>query len=74
VIGALSQYLFAPEDPQAVIDALSAPQTRIISMTITEELFFLIPATRRPSLLTAAHRLIPDFCLASLCGMPGPST
>jgi hypothetical protein len=43
-------------------------------MTITEELFFLIPATRRPSLLTAAHRLIPDFCLASLCGMPGPST
>ena len=36
VIGALSQYLFAPEDPQAVIDALSAPQTRIISMTITE--------------------------------------
>lgn len=36
VIGALSQYLFAPEEPRAVIDALADPRTRIISMTITE--------------------------------------
>lgn len=36
VIGSLVRYLFAPEQEQAVQDILAAPQTRIVSLTITE--------------------------------------
>ncbi|WP_043458740.1 mannitol dehydrogenase family protein [Gluconacetobacter diazotrophicus] len=36
VIGALRSYLLAPADPQAVLDLLADPATRIVTMTITE--------------------------------------
>ncbi|MFD6816969.1 nucleoside/nucleotide kinase family protein [Microbacterium sp. NPDC060132] len=36
VIGALTEYLFAPDDPEAVQARLSDPATRIVSLTITE--------------------------------------
>lgn len=36
VIGALTEYLFAPDDPEAVIEKLAAPETRIVSLTVTE--------------------------------------
>ena len=36
VIGSLTRYLFAPEETEPVLDALAAPQTRIVSLTITE--------------------------------------
>ncbi len=36
VIGSLVRYLFAPDEEQAVRDALASPQTRIVSLTITE--------------------------------------
>jgi mannitol 2-dehydrogenase len=36
VIGSLLDYRYAPDDPQAVVDLLAAPTTRIVSMTITE--------------------------------------
>lgn len=36
VIGSLVDYRYAPDDPDAVIELLAAPTTRIISMTITE--------------------------------------
>jgi len=36
VVGSLVKYLFAPEETQAVSDALAAPETRIVSLTITE--------------------------------------
>jgi len=36
VIGALTEYLFAPRDREAVIEKLAAPSTRIVSLTITE--------------------------------------
>jgi mannitol 2-dehydrogenase len=36
VIGSLVGYLHAPGDPEAVLDAMTAPATRIVSMTITE--------------------------------------
>lgn len=29
-------YLFAPDDPQAVLEHLASPQTRIVSLTVTE--------------------------------------
>ena len=36
VIGSIVDYLFAPDDPVAVVDRLAAPSTRIVSLTITE--------------------------------------
>ncbi|RDB46842.1 mannitol dehydrogenase family protein, partial [Tsukamurella tyrosinosolvens] len=36
VVGAIVDYLYAPDDPEAVIDRLAAPETRIVSLTITE--------------------------------------
>jgi mannitol 2-dehydrogenase len=36
VIGAITEYLFAPDDPEAVIQKLAAEATRIVSLTVTE--------------------------------------
>jgi mannitol 2-dehydrogenase len=36
VIGSIVAYLFAPDDPEAVIERLAAPSTRIVSLTVTE--------------------------------------
>jgi mannitol 2-dehydrogenase len=36
VIGSIIDYRYAPDDPEAVIEVLAAPTTRIISLTITE--------------------------------------
>ena len=36
VIGSVVEYLFAPDDPEAAIEKLAAPATRIVSLTITE--------------------------------------
>ncbi len=37
VIGSIVQYLFAPDDPEAVIEKLADEQTRIVSLTVTED-------------------------------------
>jgi len=36
VIGSIHEYLFAPDDPEAVLRRLAHPRTRIVSLTITE--------------------------------------
>lgn len=36
VIGSIVDYLFAPDDPEAVIERLADPGVRIVSLTITE--------------------------------------
>ena len=36
VIGSIVEYLFAPDDPEAAIEKMAAPSTRIVSLTITE--------------------------------------
>jgi len=36
VIGSIVDYLFAPDDPEAVIERMAAPSTRIVSLTVTE--------------------------------------
>ncbi len=36
VIGSIVEYLFAPDDPEAVLEKMAAPTTRIVSLTITE--------------------------------------
>lgn len=36
VIGSITEYLYAPDDPEAVIEKLADPATRIVSLTVTE--------------------------------------
>jgi mannitol 2-dehydrogenase len=36
VIGSIVEYLFAPDDPEAVIEKLASETTRIVSLTVTE--------------------------------------
>ncbi|GAA2156912.1 mannitol 2-dehydrogenase [Humibacillus xanthopallidus] len=36
IIGSIVEMMFAPDDPQAVVDRLADPRTRIVSLTITE--------------------------------------
>jgi len=36
VIGSLVEYLFAPDNPEAVIEKMAAEPTRIVSLTVTE--------------------------------------
>jgi mannitol 2-dehydrogenase len=36
VVGAITDYLYAPDDPSAVLDRLADDATRIVSLTITE--------------------------------------
>ncbi|WP_066583999.1 mannitol dehydrogenase family protein [Cellulomonas timonensis] len=45
VIGSLVAYLFAPDDPEAVIVQMAAPITRIVSLTITEGGYHQHPVT-----------------------------
>jgi mannitol 2-dehydrogenase len=36
VVGSIVEYLFAPDDPDAVVEKMAAEQTRIVSLTVTE--------------------------------------
>ncbi|SOD98444.1 mannitol dehydrogenase family protein [Blastococcus haudaquaticus] len=36
VIGSMVEYLFAPDDPEAVVAKMADPSTRIVSLTVTE--------------------------------------
>ncbi|MEO0827157.1 MAG: mannitol dehydrogenase family protein [Cyanobacteria bacterium J06642_9] len=45
IIGAITRYLFAPDNPQAVIDTLASAQCRIVTLTITEGGYFVIEGT-----------------------------
>lgn len=42
VIGSITQYLFAPENRQAVIDQMANPATKIVTLTITEGGYYYI--------------------------------
>ena len=36
VIGSIVEYLYAPDDPEAVVEKMAHPDTRIVSLTVTE--------------------------------------
>jgi fructuronate reductase len=46
VVGGLLDILVAPEDPGAVLDRVAHPDTRIVSLTVTEKGYHHDPATR----------------------------
>ncbi|WP_099023585.1 mannitol dehydrogenase family protein [Mycolicibacterium palauense] len=48
VIGSIVDYRYAPDDPEAVIELLAAPSTRIVSMTITEGGYQIDKAIEKP--------------------------
>ncbi|QIS20879.1 mannitol dehydrogenase family protein [Nocardia terpenica] len=45
MIGSIVEYLYAPDDPEAVLAKLADPGTRIVSLTITEGGYGVAPAT-----------------------------
>jgi mannitol 2-dehydrogenase len=61
VIGAITEYLFAPADPEAVIERMAAETTRIVSLTVTEGGYNIHPLTSDFDLANAdvAHDLEP---------------
>ena len=36
VVGSVVEYLFAPDEPDAVVEKMAAPGTRVVSLTVTE--------------------------------------
>lgn len=42
IIASINRYLFAPDNRQAVIEALAAPECRIVTLTITEAGYYYI--------------------------------
>lgn len=73
VIGSVGRVLVAPEDPRAVIDALTADGCRIISLTITEKGYCHDPATgclnrKHPDIVYDwANPLLPKTALGFIC-------
>jgi fructuronate reductase len=45
IIGSVKQVIVAPEEPEALLAALAAPETKIVSLTITEKGYGLDPKT-----------------------------
>ena len=45
VIGSIADYLFAPDDPEAVVARMADPSTRIVSLTVTEGGYSVHPVT-----------------------------
>src|SRR5215470_3621807 len=43
IVGSLKQTLVAPEDPETVLEQLSAPKTHVVTMTVTEKGYCLGP-------------------------------
>ena len=47
IIGSIVEYLYAPDDPEAVIERMADPATRIVSLTVTEGGYNFSPVTGR---------------------------
>ena len=45
IIGSIVNFLFSPDDPQKVIEQMASPQTRIVSLTITEGGYYIDQST-----------------------------
>lgn len=71
VIGSIARYLFAPDDPEAVIEQLADPTLRIVSLTITEGSYAVDPATGAfdTSPPAIAHDLATDEAPQSVFGL-----
>ena len=62
IIGSIVEYLFAPDDPEAVLARLTDPAVRIVSLTVTEGGYAVNDATGEfdATLPEIAHDLLPS--------------
>ena len=67
VIGSIVDYLYAPDDPEAVLERLADPATRILSLTVTEGGYNFSP-------VTGAFDLCAPAVAADLTGEAPPAT
>lgn len=63
VVGSIAEYLFAPEEPAAVLERMTDPEVRIVSLTVTEGGYNYEPSTGEFRLETpaVARDLAADF-------------
>ena len=47
IIGAVKEVLFAPEDPEVVLKIMASPDTKVVSLTVTEKGYCHDPASGR---------------------------
>ncbi|WIW87181.1 mannitol dehydrogenase family protein [Sphingobium sp. V4] len=59
VIGAVQRVIVAPEEPQALLAALTSPDTHMVTLTITEKGYKLDPATG--ALIESDPQLVADI-------------
>ncbi|RPE78487.1 MULTISPECIES: mannitol dehydrogenase family protein [unclassified Frondihabitans] len=71
VIGSIMDYLFAPDDPNRVVERLASAQTRIASLTITEAGYPVDDSSGAFDETDAA--VATDLAAARVEGGPGPS-
>jgi len=71
IIGAITEYLFAPDDPAAVIRKLADPATRIVSLSVTEGGYNINDSTGEfePRTLDVVHDLKPNSVPQSVFGL-----
>ena len=71
VIGSIIDYLFAPDDPEAVIEKMADPAIRIVSLTVTEGGYNIHPVTGEFDAETPAIRadLAPGARPATVFGL-----
>jgi mannitol 2-dehydrogenase len=71
VIGSITEYLFAPDDPEAVVEKMAAPSTRIVSLTVTEGGYNISAVTGLfdPSYPDVVHDLQPEAALRTAFGL-----
>src|SRR5439155_9415174 len=59
LVGAIANVLVAPEDPHAVIAAMSDPATSVVTITVTEKGYYRQPKTGR--LMVEADEVASDL-------------
>ncbi|MBO1269485.1 mannitol dehydrogenase family protein [Arthrobacter cavernae] len=71
IIGSITEYLFAPDDPAAVIRKLADPATRIVSLSVTEGGYSINDSTGEfePRAHAVVHDLKPNTVPHSVFGL-----
>ena len=70
VVGSIVDYLWAPEDPEAVLERMADPATRIVSLTVTEGGYSIHPVTGEFDVTPAVQAdLVPGAVPATVFGL-----
>ena len=56
IVGSISRVILAPQEPDALLDALTDPKTRIVTLTVTEKGYCHDPATGELDEAPSRHR------------------